>query len=78
MFPFVSSESASGWFEFGLEFELVEVLMFGIVRVGPNSAESFRISPLPTTRLLEFWRASAGCGVAMGIGMGAWGGVFVE
>jgi len=76
VFPLLSSEGASGKFEFGFEVELVDVLMFGIVRVGPNSADSFRISPLPTTRLLEFWRVSGGCEV--GIGMGNWGRVFVE
>ena len=76
VFPLVSSECARGWFEFGLEFKLVDVLMFGIVRVGPNSADSFRISPLPTTRLLEVWRVSGGS--ELGIGVGNWGRVFVE
>lgn len=51
-------------------------MLFGIVLVGPNSADSFRISPLPTTRLLEFWRVSGGC--ELGIGMGNWGRVLVE
>lgn len=80
MFPLVSSGEACEKFEFEFKFELLEevlLMLFGIVRVGPNSADSFRISPLPTTRL-EFWRVSGGCEVGMGIGMGNWGRVFVE
>ena len=72
MVPLDSSNGACGKFEFEFEvefelfvFRLEGVLMLiGIVRVGPNSADSFLINPLPTTRL-EFWRVSGGCEVDM-------------
>jgi hypothetical protein len=80
VFPLVSSV-AEYWkfeFEFALfEFRLFVLMLFGKVRVGPYSADSFRTSPLPTTRL-EFCRVGGGCEDGTDIGMGNWGRVFVE